>query len=107
MVRTPFCTARRTFVGAQLGIYTVKTNDKNFSAGSSQVSSEKYSEWIEMVAHFTTESLKQWRWAGGSVCYLLALWSRLVTSVPYFKGETPALLDTKVPDIVSTYIQSR
>ncbi|GMH42848.1 hypothetical protein BSKO_10767 [Bryopsis sp. KO-2023] len=71
------------------------------------VCSDKYPDWIDLLAHFTRESLTQWRWAGGSVYYLLYLWSRLVTSVPYLKVETPPLLDTKVPDIVSTYIHTR
>ena len=47
------------------------------------------------------------KWASGGVYYLLALWSRLVTSVPYLKGDTPSLLDEFVPTIVEGFINSR
>lgn len=39
--------------------------------------------------------------------YLLGLWSRLVTSVPYLKGDAPSLLDEFVPKITEGFITSR
>lgn len=39
--------------------------------------------------------------------YLLGLWSRLVTSVPYLKGDTPSLLEETVPKITEGFITSR
>lgn len=66
-----------------------------------------YAEWIQLVASFTVNSLKSWQWAATSVYYLLGLWSRLVSSVPYLQGEKPALLWQYVPDIINTYITSR
>lgn len=39
--------------------------------------------------------------------YLLGLWSRLVTSVPYLKADTPSLLDEYVPKITEGFIGSR
>jgi len=68
---------------------------------------EFYGEWIGLVAEFTTRSLLSWQWASNSVYYLLSLWSRLVTSVPYLKGETPSLLDKTVPKITEGFITSR
>ncbi|XP_020583415.1 exportin-7-A isoform X4 [Phalaenopsis equestris] len=68
---------------------------------------EIYSEWIRLVADFTTKSLQSWQWASNSVYYLLGLWSRLVTSVPYLKGDTPSLLDETVPKITEGFITSR
>ncbi|XP_066369486.1 uncharacterized protein [Miscanthus floridulus] len=68
---------------------------------------EFYGEWIGLVAEFTTRSLLSWQWASSSVYYLLSLWSRLVTSVPYLKGETPSLLDETVPKITEGFITSR
>jgi len=68
---------------------------------------EFYGEWIGLVAEFTTRSLLSWQWASNSVYYLLSLWSRLVTSVPYLKGETPSLLDETVPKITEGFITSR
>lgn len=39
--------------------------------------------------------------------YLLGLWSRLVSSVPYLKGDAPSLLDEFVPKITEGFITSR
>lgn len=47
------------------------------------------------------------KWASSSVYYLLGLWSRLVTSVPYLKGDAPSLLDEFVPKITEGFITSR
>ncbi|TVU01218.1 hypothetical protein EJB05_53345 [Eragrostis curvula] len=74
---------------------------------SELASVEFYGEWIGLVAEFTTRSLLSWQWASNSVYYLLSLWSRLVTSVPYLKGETPSLLDDTVPKITEGFITSR
>ncbi|RCV22123.1 hypothetical protein SETIT_4G195400v2 [Setaria italica] len=71
------------------------------------LSVEFYGEWIGLIAEFTTRSLLSWQWASNSVYYLLSLWSRLVTSVPYLKGETPSLLDETVPKITEGFITSR
>lgn len=72
-----------------------------------QVNVEKYGEWIQLVAEFTVSSLHSWQWASGSVYYLLGLWSRLVSSMPYLKSESPSLLETYVPNITEAYITSR
>ncbi|CAA6655624.1 unnamed protein product [Spirodela intermedia] len=74
---------------------------------SELVNIEIYSEWIRLVAEFTEKSLQSWQWASGGVYYLLGLWSRLVTSVPYLKGDTPSLLDESVPTIIEGFISSR
>lgn len=72
-----------------------------------QVGVEGYTEWIQLVADLTVSSLASWQWASGSVYYLLGLWSRLVSSMPYLKGDSPSLLDTYVPRINQAYITSR
>ncbi|EPS69108.1 hypothetical protein M569_05657, partial [Genlisea aurea] len=74
---------------------------------SELVSMEGYGDWIRLVAEFTKKSLLSWQWASGSVYYLLGLWSRLVSSVPYIKGDVPSLLDEFVPQIAEGYITSR
>ncbi|XP_019186899.1 PREDICTED: exportin-7-like isoform X2 [Ipomoea nil] len=68
---------------------------------------ECYGDWIRLVAEFTLKSLQSWQWASSSVYYLLGLWSRLVSSVPYLKGDTPSLLNEFVPEIVKCFITSR
>ncbi|RZR98205.1 hypothetical protein BHM03_00027520 [Ensete ventricosum] len=79
----------------------------SFSQLSELLSVEIYTDWIHLVAEFTTKSLQSWQWASNSVYYLLGLWSRLVTSVPYLKGDTPSLLDETVPKITEGFITSR
>ena len=68
---------------------------------------EGYQEWIQRVAEFTLTSLQSWQWASSSVYYLLCLWSRLVSSVPYLKGDAPSMLGAYVPRITETFITSR
>ena len=72
-----------------------------------QVNVEQYGEWIQLVAELTVSSLNSWAWAAASVYYLLGLWSRLVSSMPYLKGESPSLLETYVPKITEAYLTSR
>ncbi|KAI3436525.1 hypothetical protein D9Q98_005942 [Chlorella vulgaris] len=74
---------------------------------SELVGLESYKEWIQLVADFTISSLNSWQWASGSVYYLLGLWSRLVSSMPYLKGDAPSQLDVYVPKITKAYITSR
>ena len=66
-----------------------------------------YAEWINFVAQFTIQSLRSWQWASSSVYYLLGLWSRLVSAVPYLKGDKPSRLDQYIPEILQTYVVSR
>jgi hypothetical protein len=51
------------------------------------------------VATFTIDSFKHWQWAANSVYYLLSLWSRLVASMPYLKGDVPSQLESYVPQV--------
>eukprot|EP00850_Spirogloea_muscicola_P007102 SM000035S13082 [mRNA] locus=s35:297618:305506:+ [translate_table: standard] len=74
---------------------------------SELVNVENYGDWIRLVAEFTIKSLQSWQWASGSVYYLLGLWSRLVSSMPYLKSDSPSLLDSYVPQITEAYITSR
>ena len=66
-----------------------------------------YPEWISLVATLTVDSFTHWEWASNSVYYLLSLWSRLVASMPYLKGETPSHLESYVPQVITAFIQSR
>ena len=45
--------------------------------------------------------------ASNSVYYLLQLWSRMVTSVAYLKGEGESNLDRYVPEVMRAYIVSK
>lgn len=48
-----------------------------------------------------------WQFAPNSVHYLLGLWQRMVSSVPYVKATEPHLLETYTPEVTSAYITSR
>ncbi len=72
-----------------------------------QVALENYAQWIQLVAQLTVNSLNSWQWASSSVYYLLGLWSRLVSSMPYLKGDGPSMLETFVPKITEAYVASR
>ncbi|GFZ09350.1 ARM repeat superfamily protein [Actinidia rufa] len=74
---------------------------------SELVNMEGYSSWISLVTEFTLKSLQSWQWASSGVYYLLGLWSRLVTSVPYLKGNSPNLLNEFVPKIIEQFISSK
>ncbi|KAK9853645.1 hypothetical protein WJX84_008704 [Apatococcus fuscideae] len=74
---------------------------------SELVALENYAQWIQLVAELTVNSLNSWQWASSSVYYLLGLWSRLVSSMPYLKGDGPSMLETFVPKITEAYVASR
>ncbi|KXZ55001.1 hypothetical protein GPECTOR_3g165 [Gonium pectorale] len=74
---------------------------------SELVSVDNYNDWIQSVAQLTIYALQQWEWAGSSSYYLLGLWSRLVSSMPYLKGDSPSLLEGNVPAITQAYVMSR
>lgn len=71
------------------------------------VTVDNYPEAIQLIAKFTVQSLQMWQFAPNSVHYLLSLWQRMVTSVPYVKSEQPHYLNTYTPEITKAYIQSR
>ncbi|XP_024031073.1 exportin-7 [Morus notabilis] len=71
------------------------------------VNTEGYYDWICLIVEFTMKSLRSWQWANTSVYYVLGLWSRLVTSVPYFKGDKPNMLDNYVPTIIEGFVSTR
>jgi len=71
---------------------------------SELVASDGYAEWISIVATFTIDSFHHWQWAANSVYYLLSLWSRLVASMPYLKGDTPSQLESFVPQVITAAI---
>lgn len=77
------------------------------SACTVQVSVESYPEWVQLVADFTIKSLNSWQWASASIFYLMGLWSRLVSSMPYLKGDAPSFMQTYVPKIARAYVTSR
>lgn len=78
----------------------------NYQLGELVVA-DQYDEWIELVAAFTIDSFQHWQWASNSVYYLLSLWSRLVSSIPYLKGEASSNLEKYVPQITRAFILSR
>ncbi|XP_070507748.1 exportin-7 isoform X2 [Chironomus tepperi] len=68
---------------------------------------DNYAEAIQLIAKFTVQSLQIWQFSPNSVHYLLSLWQRMVTSVPYVKAQEPHYLNTYTPEVVKAYITSR
>ncbi|CAG9808920.1 unnamed protein product, partial [Chironomus riparius] len=68
---------------------------------------DNYAEAIQLIAKFTVHSLQIWQFSPNSVHYLLSLWQRMVTSVPYVKAQEPHYLNTYTPEVVKAYITSR
>lgn len=44
-------------------------------------------DWLELAADFTVKSLQNWQYSMNSIHYLLALWDRLVSAVPYLPSD--------------------
>uniref|UniRef100_A0A803LT89 Importin N-terminal domain-containing protein n=1 Tax=Chenopodium quinoa TaxID=63459 RepID=A0A803LT89_CHEQI len=75
---------------------------------SEVVSVEFYNSWIGLISDFTLKSLQSWKWTSSSIYYLLELWSRMVTSLPYVKDKsTNYRLDEFVPKILEGFVSSR
>ncbi|KAK2077922.1 hypothetical protein QBZ16_003790 [Prototheca wickerhamii] len=74
---------------------------------SELVAQPAYADWIARVAEFTVRSLAGWRWSADSAFYLLSLWARLVSSLPYLKGDAPSHLAAFVPRVAEAYVTSR
>ncbi|KAK3039445.1 hypothetical protein RJ639_029244 [Escallonia herrerae] len=89
------------------GVRKRRTTNEDSLQLSELVNMESYSEWIHAVAEFTLRSLQSWQWASSSIYYLLGLWSRLVSSVRYMKGDMPTMLDKFVPDIIDRFLSSK
>jgi len=68
---------------------------------------EGYSELISQIATFTVQSLRSGATVSNSVFYILQLWSRMVTSVAYLRGEGESMLERYVPEVTQTYIASK
>ena len=117
-----YSTVQATMIRLQQSCHSIACNEIHFVCPQSssannrsphmillcfQVSVESYPEWIQLVADFTIKSLNSWQWASASIFYLLGLWSRLVSSMPYLKGDAPSYMETCVPKIARAYITSR
>ncbi|XP_043247969.1 exportin-7 isoform X2 [Colletes gigas] len=78
----------------------------NFQLGE-LISLEHYPEDIQLIAKFTVQSLQMWQFSPNSLHYLLTLWQKMVSSIPYVKSGDLHLLDIYTPEVVNAYITSR
>ncbi|KAE9016975.1 Exportin-7-A [Phytophthora fragariae] len=83
---------------------------------SELMKTESFQEWMDLTPDFTIKSFRQWQWSANSTHYLLALWARLVAALPYVRADSVPgspnsgamnFLDTRVPQIIQAYVQSR
>jgi exportin-7 len=54
---------------------------------SELVKTTGFNEWLELAGDFTIKSLENWQYSMNSIHYLLALWGRLVSALPYLRAE--------------------
>ncbi|KAF7412415.1 hypothetical protein HZH66_001311 [Vespula vulgaris] len=66
-----------------------------------------YHEFCRLLSRLKIQSLQMWQFAPNSLHYLLTLWQRMVSSMPYVKAGDPHLLNTYTPEIANAYITSR
>ncbi|XP_053977684.1 exportin-7 isoform X2 [Hylaeus anthracinus] len=78
----------------------------NFQLGE-LISLDNYPEDIQLIAKFTVQSLRIWQFSPNSLHYLLTLWQKMVSSIPYVKAGDRHLLDIYTPEVVNAYITSR
>eukprot|EP00055_Hartaetosiga_balthica_P015687 m.94625 g.94625 ORF g.94625 m.94625 type:complete len:1074 (-) comp8927_c0_seq1:2588-5809(-) len=71
------------------------------------VSLDDYDRCINLIAEFTLVSLENWEFAANSVHFILGLWERLVSSIPYMKTESNHHLQDFTPQLFEAYVKSR
>lgn len=96
-------------IAIKLQMLYISDNRGNSAQSNSVYISECHSHSIQIYSQFC-KIHKQFfflQWASSSVYHLLGMWSRLVASVSYLKGDSPSLLDEFVPKITEGFIISR
>jgi len=68
-------------------------------------------DWLRYAADFTVTSIQNWQWSRNSIHYLLAMWVRLVSAVPYVRADTgehgfTQTFETQVKRVVECYLTS-
>ncbi len=83
------------------------------------VRTDVYPQWLELTANFTKESLGNLHALSNSIHYLLTLWSRMVSAVPFVRGDGPTsanaaasgrsstLLAQYAPEVLNAYLEAR
>lgn len=77
---------------------------------SELIRTDGYKEWLSLAADFTLTTFQQYQWATNSIHYLLGLWQRLVSAVPYVKTDTDGLksqLSSYVFRVIQSFVRSR
>ena len=65
-------------------------------------------EWLELAADFSVRSLQNWQYSMNSIHYLLAMWSRFVSAVPYLPQDaqrTSQALRKCCLSVVESYVR--
>jgi len=72
------------------------------------ISCDVYTEWLDVVANFTLNSLRSWQWSPNSVQYLLNFWSKMITSTHYTSKTSHSVrLESYTPQLTQVYVSSR
>jgi len=65
-----------------------------------------YADCMRLIASFTINSLRHCHFSQNSVHYLLSLWQRLASSVPYVKAQEPHYLENYMPEVFKAFLES-
>lgn len=74
------------------------------------VNTEGYQRWISLASQFSTESFNRWQLSASSAHYILQLWSRMVSAMPYVREDSGSgghLLKDYVPRVITAYIKGK
>ena len=74
------------------------------------VNTDGYQKWIHLACQFSIDSFRSWQLSSSSQHYILQLWSRMVSAMPYVREEAGAgghLLKEYVPRVVQAYVDGK
>lgn len=74
------------------------------------VNTDGYKKWIQLASQFSIDSFRRWQLSSASSHYILQLWSRMVSAMPYVREEAGAgghLLKRYVPEVFYAYVDGK
>lgn len=71
------------------------------------VNTDGYQKWIAQASEFSIKSFNRWQLSSASSHYILQLWSRMVSAMPYVRDDTGTgghMLKEYVPRVFQAYV---
>jgi len=79
----------------------------NYQLGELVKLGDSYRKCISLIAKFSITSIKCLNFSKNSIHYLLCLWQRMASSVPYIKAQEPHGLENYMPEVMKAFIEAR